>query len=98
MKKLEHYTKLFDIYKTVLKEEEKNIFSDYYEEDLSMQEIADNYNVSKSAIGKKIKNIEIKLDTYESLLNVGKNNEKLEKLLLEDDINKIKKEISIILN
>ena len=63
-----------------------------------MQEIADNYNVSKSAIGKKIKNIEIKLDTYESLLNVGKNNEKLEKLLLEDDINKIKKEISIILN
>lgn len=98
MKKLEHYTKLFDIYKNVLKDEEKNIFSDYYEEDLSMQEIADNYNVSKSAIGKKIKNIEIKLDNYESLLNVGKNNEKLEKLLLEDDINKIKKEISIILN
>ncbi len=98
MKKLEHYTKLFDIYKKVLKDEEKNIFSDYYEEDLSMQEIADNYNISKSAIGKKIKNIESKLDTYESLLNVGKNNEKLEKLLLEDDINKIKKEISIILN
>ena len=30
MKKLEHYTKLFDIYKNVLKDEEKNIFSDYY--------------------------------------------------------------------
>lgn len=97
MKKLEHYTKLFDIYKNILKEEEKEIFSDYYEEDLSMQEIADNYEISKSAVGKKIKNIENKLNNYESSLNISKNYEILNNILLENDINKIKEKISIIL-
>ena len=42
MKNIVHYNKLFDAYKNILKEEEKNIFYDYYEEDLSMQEIAEN--------------------------------------------------------
>jgi hypothetical protein len=97
VKKLEHYVKLFDVYKKILKIDEINIFSDYYEEDLSMQEIADNLNISKSAVGKKIKNIENKLDAYENSLNVLKNNEILQNLLEEDNIKIIKEKISIIL-
>lgn len=97
MKNIVHYNKLFDAYKNILKEEEKNIFSDYYEEDLSMQEIAENYNISKSAIGKKINNIETKLDKYEASLNIVKNNQILESLLEEKNIEKIKEKIIIIL-
>ena len=62
-----------------------------------MQEIADNYEISKSAVGKKIKNIENKLDNYETSLNISKNYEILNNILLENDINKIKEKISIIL-
>ena len=97
MKDVLKYNKLFDVYKKLLKEDEIKVFSDYYEEDLSMQEIADNYNVSKAAIGKKIKNIEKKLENYEESLNIVENNNILEELLEEKNINKIKEKIGIIL-
>ena len=98
MKDVLKYNKLFDVYKKLLKEDESKIFSDYYEEDLSMQEIADNYEVSKAAIGKKINNVEKKLENYENNLNIVKNNEILEDLLTENDIEKIKEKIGIILS
>lgn len=81
----------------MLKEEEQQIFADYYEEDLSMQEIADNISISKSAVGKKIKNIEQKLDTYEQKLKMVEKNQILENLLEEKDLDKIKEKISILL-
>lgn len=97
MKKITHYINLFDIYKKLLKDDEINIFSLYYEEDLSYQEIADNYDISKSAVGKKINNIEKKLDKYEDSLNILRNNEILEDLLNQNDIDVIKEKIGMIL-
>ena len=97
MKDVLKYNELFDVYKKLLKEDEIKVFSDYYEEDLSMQEIADNYGISKAAIGKKIKNVENKLESYEENLNIVKNNTVLEKLLEENNIDKIKEKISIML-
>ena len=97
MKKIVYYNKLFDVYKNLLKEDEVETFSDYYEEDLSMQEIADNQSISKSAVGKKISNVEKKLVNYEESLNIVKKNEVLEELLLENNIDKIKEKISILL-
>lgn len=97
MKDVLKYNKLFDVYKKLLKDSEQEIFIDYYEEDLSMQEIADNHGISRSAIGKTISNIEKKLENYEKSLNIVKNNEILESILEENDINKIKDKISIIL-
>ena len=97
MKKLVHYNELFDVYKKLLKEDELEIFTDYYEEDFSMQEIADNIHLSKSAIGKKIKTIESKLDFYEQALEIVKKNKMLEDVLEEKEIKKIKEKISIIL-
>ena len=70
MKDVLKYNELFDAYKKLLKDDEIKVFSDYYEEDLSMQEIADNYGISKAAIGKKIKNVENKLESYEENLNI----------------------------
>ena len=65
MEKFVYYTKLFDCYQGLLNEHERNTFSSYYEENLSMQEIANNRGVSKSAIGATIKKVEMKLTTFE---------------------------------
>ena len=42
-----YYNNLFDIYSELLTDKEKETFSLYYQEDLSLSEIADNNNISK---------------------------------------------------
>ena len=79
-----HYNDLYDLYGNLLNEREKEIFSLFYEEDLSLQEIADERNVSKSAIGKTIQIVAKKLDDYEDKLHflekISKVEQELEKL------------------
>lgn len=75
-----YYNKLFDLYGNLLNEREKEIFTLYYNEDLSLQEIANERGVSKSSIGSAIKTINKKLDEYELALGFLK---KLKTLELE---------------
>ena len=92
-----HYNQLFDIYGNLLNEREKEIFSLFYEEDLSLQEIADLRSVSKSAIGNTITTINNKLDTYEEKLEFLKKINDLE--LLAEDIKeeKVKEKLKKII-
>ena len=76
-----YLNKLFDYYQNLLTEKEQNIFKDYYQDDLSLQEIADNLNISKSAVGKTIKIVEQKLDNYEQILKLNEKNMKINDLL-----------------
>lgn len=76
-----YYNKLFDLYGNLLNEREKEIFSLFYEEDLSLQEIADVRSVSKSAIGNAITTINNKLNTYEEKLGFLNKTNKLKTLL-----------------
>ena len=48
----EYITTLYEIYKELLNEKERNYFEYYYFEDYSMQEIADLYSVSKAYASK----------------------------------------------
>lgn len=97
MKEVIYYTKLFDIYKTLLTEKQQNIFSLYYEENLSLQEIADNLNVSKSYVGSTINMIEEKLINYENSLKILAKNQKLSEILDLNNIDDIKSEINKLL-
>ncbi len=63
-----YYNNLYDIYGNMLNEREKAIFHLFYEEDLSLQEIADVRHISKSAVGKTIQIIDEKLENYENKL------------------------------
>ncbi len=63
-----YYNELFDVYGNLLTEREKEIFTLFYIEDLSLQEIAEVRRVSKSSIGKTVKIICNKLDGYEQKL------------------------------
>lgn len=76
-----YLNELFDYYGSLLTLKEQNIFIEHYEEDLSLQEIADNLQVSKSAVGKTLKIVENKLNDYESKLHLKENKDKINKLL-----------------
>ena len=91
-------TKFFDAYEKLLTNREGEIFKYYYYEDYSLSEIAENLNVSRTAIHNIIKKCENKLQHYEQNLNIIKNTEILTSLLEETDIEKIKDQIKIILN
>ena len=64
---------LFDIYGALLNESNKKFYKLYYEENLTLQEIADLENVSKSYVGNIIKKTSEKLKEYESVLHVYEN-------------------------
>lgn len=75
MKEREYLLVLYEIYKELLTDKERSYFEYYYFEDYSLQEIADNYKVSKSYVSKFINSIGNKILKFESILCInGKNN------------------------
>jgi len=86
------YSVLFDYYGELFTEKQKDYFMDYYFNNLTLQEIADNNNVSRNAVHKNIKDILQKLDYYEEKLNLYDNKKKIEKLIENIDVD-IKKKI-----
>ena len=97
MNKVLYYNELFSYYKELLTKKEQEVFSLYYEENLSMGEIAQIKNISRSAIGFKIKNVEEKLDNYEKILKKRKIFHKLQKTISKIDDNLIKLELEKII-
>lgn len=98
MEEFVYYDLLFDIYEQLLNDKSREFFKLYYEENLTLQEIADNMQVSKSYIGKVIKETEKKLDDLESDLHLYENKKMLENALNIDDISEIKKIIRTVLD
>ena len=97
MKEFVYYNSLFDIYGKLLTEKEQESFKDYYQEDLSLGEIAEIKNISRAAVQKTIKNVLEKLDYYEEILNVYAKNIKLKELIDNLDNEDIKKKIEEVL-
>lgn len=93
MEDIIHYSNLFDYYGNLLSEKEIEYFKDYYFENLSLQEIADNRNVSRNAVSKSLKNTKEKLDYYESNLKLLSKKEKIKKILDKDSYSKIEEYI-----
>jgi len=82
-----YYSSLFDYYGDLFTDKQKEYFIDYYFNNLTFQEIADNNNVSKNAIHKNIKDITKKLEYYEEKLNLYNNKKKIEELIKDIDEN-----------
>ena len=64
------YTKLYMIYKSQLSKAQQEIIEDYYFADLSISEIAQNRNISRSAVEDALSKGCNKLDELESELKV----------------------------
>ena len=95
---------LLQIYGKLLTENQFNILDDYYNNDLSLSEIAENNSITRQAVRDILKKGENKLFEYEEKLELMKKNESLEKSISNIilDISKIndkstKEEITDIL-
>ena len=95
MENREYLNSLFDIYKELLTSIEQDTFKEYYVEDLSLQEIADNRQISKSSVGKTLKSATEKLEEYESKLHILEKNTKIKEALIIKDYIAIEKIIDI---
>ena len=65
----------------LLTEKQMSVLNDYYNEDLSLSEIAQNRNISRQAVRDLIQKGEEKLFEYEKVLKIMENNNKNQKTL-----------------
>ena len=82
-----YYASLFDYYGDLFTDKQKEYFIDYYFNNLTLQEIAENNNISRNAVHKNIKDVTEKLDYYESKLNLYSNKKKIKELIKDMDKN-----------
>lgn len=63
-------TMLFDIYGDMLTEKQRNFISYYYDDDLSLSEIAENEGITRQGVRDAIKRAEAQLYDFESHLGL----------------------------
>ncbi len=83
---------LYDYYGDLLTEKQQNYFEDYYFNNYSFAEISENYNVSRNAVFKQLKEVVNKLSNYEEKLELYAKSLKI-KAIISDFDDTIKKEI-----
>lgn len=70
LKKTLYINDLFDFYGELLPNRQKKIVIDYYEENLSLSEIAENESISRNAVYDALKKAEDALMNYENTLHL----------------------------
>lgn len=81
VKRLERMAMLFDFYGKLLTDKQREMLAFYYEQDLSLGEIAEEFQISRQAVHDVIKRSEKILEQYEEKLGlVNKFNIEQEKL------------------
>ncbi len=88
------YSELYDIYGELLTSKQREYFEDYYFNNLSFSEMADQYKVSRNAVFKQVHIVTDRLLEYERVLRLKEKREKIISLVKD---NKLKEEIEEIL-
>lgn len=91
MEEFIYYSNLYDYYGVLLTKTQQSYFVDYYFNNLSLQEIADNYKISKNAVSKSLKEAKEKLDYLEDNLKLYLKKKKIENVLSKEEFDKIQK-------
>ena len=74
-------SEIYVYYRDLFTDKQQEYFDDYYLNDLSLGEIADNYGVSRNAIFNQIKIVEERLDFYEKVIGIKRKREEVLKIL-----------------
>lgn len=98
LEKKTYYQMLFNFYGSLLTEKQVELFTAYYENDFSLQEIASEFCISRNAVHDALKNAIKNLEHFEESLGLFKKYTEFQKLYEEysDDskclelLNKIK--------
>lgn len=81
--KREYHIALFETYRELLTEKQKEYFILYYFEDLTLSEIAENKNVSRNAVFDQIKKTVSIIEDYEEKLKLYTKNLNLEEFAMK---------------
>ena len=73
MERIVEQTLLYDFYGELLNEHQRNVYEDAVFNDLSLSEIADEYNISRQGVHDLIKRVSNTLEGYESKLHLIEN-------------------------
>ncbi len=87
---------LYDYYKELLTTKQQQYFEGYYFENESLQELSENYEVSRNAVHKQVKDAEDKLMEYEKKLGLYQKRIKILQIIDSMD-EKIKEQIEILI-
>lgn len=93
MQEMIYYNNLYDHYKELLTPKQRKYFEDYYFQNLSLSEMAENYEVSRNAIYKQLQIVLKKLDQYEEKLGLFKKKSTIEILIDKIHDDKLKNQI-----
>ena len=74
------YIELFEIYKDLLTNKQRELFASHYLFDLSLSEIAEQEGGSRQSVYDAVKKVKKKLDSYENSLKIRVKNAKLKQL------------------
>lgn len=76
-----YVTQLFDRYQDLLTKKQREMLTLYYEADLSLAEIADQYDISRQAVYDNIKRGTQALIDYEDILKINEKQNRLDELI-----------------
>lgn len=97
MEDVVYYNNLYDLYGCLLTSKQQEYFEDYYFNNLSLAEMAENYEVSRNAIFKQIHIVTDKLIQYEEKLKLYEKREKLSCLITEITDSKLREKFEEII-
>lgn len=83
MQKDLEFVELFEIYKGLLTERQRELFSSHYFYDLSLSEIAEPDGNTRQSVYAALKTVKEKLSEYENLLRIKEKNDKLKSVAKE---------------
>lgn len=92
-----YYNELYDLYGKLLTDKQRQYFEDYYFNNLSFAEIAENYDISRNAAFKQLHIVTDKLEEYESKLQLFKKKKELMKIIDSISDKKLKEELEKLL-
>lgn len=93
MEEILYYNELYDLYNGLLTDKQREYYEDYYFNDLSFSEMAENYDVSRNAIFKQIHIVTDKLKEYESILGLLEKRKKIENIIENTSDETLKKQL-----
>lgn len=96
MEEFIYYNELYDLYGKLLTDKQQEYFENYYFNNLSLGEMAENYGISRNAIHKQLKIVIDKLTDYEDKLGLNKKLKALDLIIKEIKDEKISKSIEEI--
>ncbi len=85
MEDVVYYNELYDLYGELLTDKQRKYFEDYYFDNLSFSEMADNYGVSRNAVFKQLHIVLDKLEEYEKILKLKNKKEIILNILKDTD-------------